>query len=52
MFRAVWDPITENMDKKESALMEEVGIENDDAAGVSLADMARLAPGGNKKRKA
>ena len=36
IFRAVWDAVSEGMEGKQADLYEEIGVETDEAAGVSL----------------
>jgi len=42
IFRAAWDSISENIEGSTSELFEEIGVETDDAAGVSLREHEQL----------
>lgn len=54
-FKAVWDGITENMDRNPKNLLDEIGVETDEAVGVCLADVravvGSVGVAGNKMRK-
>ena len=44
-FKEVWDAVTENLDTRNPKdLYEEIGIETDEGAGVSLAELKSLLP--------
>jgi len=51
IFKALWDPITENVDGKLSALEDEIGIETDKAVGLDLSEFAALVPSGPSAAK-
>ena len=45
VFKEVWDAVSENMDTKNPKdLFEEIGVETDEGAGVSLAELRSLLP--------
>lgn len=45
IFKEVWDAVSENLDTKNPKdLFEEIGIETDEGAGVSLAELKSLLP--------
>ena len=46
VFRAVWDAVSEGMEGKQADLFEEMGVETDQAAGVSSQEVASLLPTG------
>ncbi|KAF6147117.1 hypothetical protein GIB67_036836 [Kingdonia uniflora] len=52
MFKDLWDTITENSPKDVKEFKEELGIEYDEDAGVSLASFIELAPQGKKRGRA
>ena len=45
IFKEVWDAVSENLDTKNPKdLFEEIGVETDEGAGVSLAELKSLLP--------
>lgn len=42
VFRAVWDAVSEGIEGKQSDLFEEIGVETDEAAGVSVQEVGSL----------
>jgi hypothetical protein len=42
IFRNIWDAVSENMDEKQSAVFEDIGIETDEACGEILATYQKL----------
>ncbi|KAK9828453.1 hypothetical protein WJX72_000067 [[Myrmecia] bisecta] len=44
IFKNIWDSISENMDQNQADMFEEMGVETDEAAQVSHAELAQLAP--------
>ena len=51
IFKAVWDPITENIEGKLSTLEDEIGVETDQSVGVDLGEFAALVPSGPSAAK-
>lgn len=46
VFRAVWDAVSEGIEGKQADLFEEIGVETDEAAGVSMQEVGSLLPSG------
>ena len=45
VFKEVWDAVSENLDTRNPRdLFEEIGVETDEGAGVSLAELKSLLP--------
>jgi 26S proteasome regulatory subunit, ATPase 3, interacting protein len=47
VFNAVWDAVSEGIEGKQADLFEEMGVETDEAAGVSMQEVASLLPAGS-----
>jgi 26S proteasome regulatory subunit (ATPase 3-interacting protein) len=50
VFRALFDQITENIDQNQKDLMEEMGVDSDQAVGENLDDYQRLVSGKKARR--
>ncbi|GBG00211.1 hypothetical protein Rsub_12992 [Raphidocelis subcapitata] len=51
IFRSIWDTISEGLEGKQADLFEEIGIETDEAAGVSWSELVEMLPKPGKRRK-
>ncbi|KIZ06400.1 hypothetical protein MNEG_1546 [Monoraphidium neglectum] len=51
IFRGIWDTISEGLEGKQADLFEEIGVDTDEAAGVSFGEISQLLPNPNKRRK-
>lgn len=48
IFKSIWNSMAENIEGKEADLMEDMGVDTDEAAGLTYQDLEALIP---KKRK-
>lgn len=51
IFNNLWDAVSENMDGKQSALFEDIGIETDEAVGEVLSNYQKLLQQNKRLKK-